>query len=86
MENPQSVSFAAFESACTRIERTNKRLFVLCIALLIVLIATNVGWIYYETQYETISYEQEVSQGADGNGSNIFVGGDLYGTDSKDDS
>lgn len=78
MENPQSIPFVAYESACTRIERTNKRLFILCILLLIALIATNSGWIYYESQFQVVeTTDTEVSQEADGNGRNFFVGGDF---------
>lgn len=75
------VSYIAFESACTRLERTNKRLFILCIILLGALIATNAGWLIYESQFQTVETTvQEVEQDADGDGSNTFIGGDVYGT------
>lgn len=72
-ESRQVVSFSAFESTCTRMERNNKRLFVLCIVLLIALLATNAAWIWYESQYETVSYEQEVQHDAEENGDNTFI-------------
>lgn len=75
----ETVPFVAFESVCTRLERNNRRLFIICIALLVALLATNIGWIAYEAQYQTVSYEQEVQQEATENGNNVFVGGDAYG-------
>lgn len=69
-------------------ERTIHRLWVLCIVLIIVLVASNLSWIIYESQFEY--YEetyQEVTQDADGGGYNKFVGGDYYDgeTDSQNE-
>ena len=36
-----------------RQERANRRLWIVCIILIIALVATNVAWIMYETQYKT---------------------------------
>lgn len=79
MENPKEVSFAVLESVCVRLERNNLRLFILCIVLLLALIATNAGWIWYESQYQVVSYEQEVTQSATDTGNNMFVCGDMDG-------
>ena len=35
-----------------RQERANRRLWIVCIILIIALVATNVAWIMYETQYK----------------------------------
>lgn len=78
-ENQKDVSFAAFESACTRLERANHRLFIVIILLLTALLATNAAWVYYESQFEDVYVQQEVDQEAKGNGDNTFVGGDFYG-------
>jgi hypothetical protein len=50
--------------------------------IFIALIATNVGWIYYEQQFIT----EEVTQDVDtGNGAAVVAGiGDIYGTDQAD--
>lgn len=77
-ENAHVVSYTAFESACSRLERSNRRVFVLCLILIAALIATNVGWVLYESQYQAVEVTQEVGQEADGDGSNQFVGGDFY--------
>ena len=73
-----TVSFVAFESACTRLERSNRRLFILCMILIVALIASNAGWVIYESQFQDVEVTQEVEQEAEGDGSNQFVGGDFY--------
>lgn len=84
-KSPESVPFIVFEATMSRMERQAKRLWVLLIGALIALVATNAAWIWYESQFETVSYEQEVQQDTEG-GNNTFVGGDMYGeTDGKNE-
>lgn len=81
MEDNKMISYLAFESMASRQERTIKRIWILCIALLIALVGSNIGWIWYENQFEEISVTQEVEATADGS-SNInlnTVGGDYNG-------
>ena len=60
-------------------ERTIKRLWVLVILLIVLLVATNGAWLWYESQWETVQETtQTVTQ--EGSGANQFVGGDYYGT------
>ena len=59
-------------------ERTIKRLWILAILLVVLLVGSNIAWIMYESQFEDVTVTQEVEQDAD-NGSNSFVGGDVYG-------
>lgn len=78
------VPFVVFESACTRLERTNKRLWITCIILISLLLFTNIGWIYYESQFETFE-ETTIEAEQDGEGVNIIGGGDVhYGTTGED--
>ena len=77
------------ESITTKLEITIKRLWILCILLLLSLIISNACWIWYENQWKyvdtTTEIEQEVTQ--EGSGSNTFIGGDSYGeTISEDDN
>ena len=61
-----------------RMERTNKRLFILVILLIVSLLATNAGWLFYSQQFDEeqtvteINAEQEASKG----GENYIIGGD----------
>ena len=65
------ISFIAFESATARQERTIKRLWILCIILIISLIGTNAGWIYYESSFEDVVVTQENAEGY-----NNYIGSD----------
>ena len=78
------IPFIAFESALARCERTIKRLIIVIIALIGLLVATNVLWTIYENQFEDVT--TTVTQELEGdNSSNSFIGGDYYG-ESKTDS
>ena len=75
------VPYIVHEADMARQERTIKRLWILCILLIALLVVTNAGWIWYESQFEdvvTTETYQDVTQDADGSGSNTFVGGDWY--------
>lgn len=83
MEEKQQISipYIAFESAQTRLEIINRRLCIICIILIIALIGTNAGWLYYESQFEDTVVEQEIDAQADGD-SDIdlqTIGGDYNG-------
>jgi len=63
----QNVSYIVFESAMARMERTVRRLWVVVILLIVLLVGSNLAWMVYESQYETIetteSYEVESENG-----------------------
>lgn len=82
------IPFIAFESATSRQERTIKRLWILCLVLIIALLGTNAGWLYYETSFDEVSVTQEIEATADGdNDLNLnTVGGDYYGGESKSEA
>lgn len=66
-------------------ERTIKRLWITIILLIVLLVASNGAWLWYESQFETITTTQEVEQTTEG-GDNTFVGRDLIGaTESEND-
>lgn len=77
-----------YEGAQARMERANKRLWIVIIILIAALLLTNVGWIVYESQFEVVEETTKVTQEND-NGYNNFIGNDgdiIYGEadDSKD--
>lgn len=64
------VSYLAFESATSRQERTIKRLWIMCLILIIALLGTNAGWIWYNSQWEvvettTVTQDLDASDGGD---------------------
>lgn len=63
-----------YEGEAIRMHQTNKRLFVLCVVLIIITFASNAGWMFYASQFETVQIEAE--QQADGDSTNYLIGGD----------
>lgn len=69
-------------------ERQVKRLFVLCVALVIALLASNIGWLVYESQFDKVVITQDGDVGGDGDIDLSGVGeGDIYNyAESKPDN
>ena len=83
-EDKNNVSYVVYEGTQARLERMNRRVWILCIILIIALLGTNAGWIYYESQFTVAS--QEVEQEVDtGEGDATVIGIGNYG-ESKADS
>lgn len=78
--NPVDVPYIVYESSLARMERHIKRLWIAVIIAVIALAVSNLAWLYYESQFETISYAQE---GEGINNVNLGEQGDLYGTESQ---
>ena len=71
---PENVPYIAHESSMARMERQIKRLWIAMIVAVCLLFASNVGWMIYESKFDTISYEQD---GEGINNVNIGEQGDL---------
>lgn len=54
-----SVPYVVHESEMTRAERRDKRQWIVIIVLIASLLASNIGWLIYESQFETIYWEQD---------------------------
>lgn len=65
------INYAAHEGMMARMERTIRRLWVLCIILILLLAGTNAAWIYYENSFEDVVVTQE-----NGDGCNNYIGED----------
>lgn len=82
--NEDKVPYIAYESTQARLERMNRRVWILCIILIIALIGTNAGWIYYESQFD---YYESVSQEVDtGEGDATVIGIGNYNGEGEADS
>lgn len=93
MENKDPIPFNAFEAVVARFDRVHLRDHVVIILLIILLLATNIAWVVYESQWQyvdTTTVTQEVDAKSDGEGNiNLnTVGGDYDGrkSESKTDS
>ena len=84
--NHQVVPYLAHESAMVRMERIIRRQWILIIIMIVVLLATNSAWLYYESQMEAVTVEQEAE--ADGKSTVILnnSGSIDYGSESKTDN
>lgn len=85
-KKPDTVSVYALDELSGSMHSANRRSFILNIILIVLLLASWIGFFVYESQFETVSTStmtQEVEQQADGDGSNNFVGGDYYGNSAE---
>lgn len=86
MNENQNVPYIMHEADMARMERANKRLWIVVIILIAALLGTNAAWIVYESQYQTVDTTiQDVQQEADNQSINNFIGGDSYGKPSEGD-
>lgn len=80
------IPYIAHESMMARMERITHRQWIVILVLILALVASNVGWIIYESQWEVVE-ETNVSQEAEtdnGDAVNRFVGGDASGESETD--
>ena len=75
------------ESTIAPLERTIKRLWILCILLIILLVGTNIGWLIYESQWSYVQASTKVEQEVD-EGYNNYIGnnGDIYNGEADSDN
>lgn len=76
----------ALDSQGARLERANKRSFILNVILIIMFLATNIGWLYYESQFETTQTQVIKAEQDSGNGGNNYIIGGDYGKTESDDN
>lgn len=82
--SPESVPYIVHEASMARMERQIKRLWIALIVLVAVLFATNIGWLVYESQFDTFEYSYDYEQ--DGQGTNIIGNGNdvINGAETED--
>ena len=86
MDSNAMIPYFAHEGEMARMERINKKLWILVLVLVLALICTNAGWVYYESQFQTETVRTEIQARQEGD-MNFVSGGDLtYGTNSQDRS
>lgn len=67
------------EGDMARIERANKRLWIVIIILIVALCGSNAAWVIYESQFEVIEETQIDAEQETEEGSNYVIGGDFNG-------
>lgn len=86
-EQTISVPYVVHESAMARAERQLKRLWGLIILLVVLLVGTNIAWLIYESQFETLETTEEyhIEQDAEnGNNNSIINGGEIVNGEADD--
>ena len=76
-QHAEPVPFIVHEGMMARAERTAKRLWITILLLIVLLVGTNAGWIWYQSQFEDIAISQENEDGYNnfiGNDGDIFNG------------
>lgn len=76
----ETISQYFFEGEMARAERHVKRWVIVWIITFATLILSNVGWLYYENQFQDVVTTQTVEQDSSDGGINKFEG-DFYGGD-----
>ena len=75
-----TIPFYVVESMLDRQGLTIKRLWIMCILLIILLVGTNAAWLWYESQWDYIETTESVEQDIEGEGDFTVIGiGDNYG-------
>lgn len=86
MDDTAVIPYYAHEGEMNRMERSNKRLWIVIIILIVALLGTNAGWLVYESQFVEETVEMTYSAEADEN-SNAVINGEgevtIYGGESK---
>lgn len=85
-DNLAVMPIAQHEKDQNRLMEIIKWLVAVVALLIVLLVGSNVGWLIYESQFQTVETVEEVIIDAqqDGSGVNIVGGGDVeYGTESQ---
>lgn len=71
---PLSVPFVVHESMMARAERSAKRMWILVLVLILLLVGSNVGWLVYKSQFETVETIEEYMVETDDGGHAVWNG------------
>ena len=84
-ENMATIPYFAHEGDMNRLERANKRMFILVMILIVALVGSNIAWIVYENQYEDVvtTITQDLDSG-DGGDAIIYDGVHINGESEAD--
>ena len=74
MDDKTQIPYIVYEAEMTRSERNFKRLWVVVIILISLLVTTNLCWLAYESQFETVESTEITQENADGY--NNYIGND----------
>lgn len=70
----REIPYVIVESMLTRLERTLTKLWIVILILIVLLVGSNIAWLYYESQFETTEITQDVDTGNGDNTTAIGIG------------
>lgn len=71
-EYTSMITAAQHEKEMTRMETANRRWFIAFMVVLVMLFASNLAWVIYESQFQDVVITQDGY--SEGNGTNVFNG------------
>lgn len=69
--------FLPYESAVSALERTVRRLWILCIIIVVLLVGTNAYWIYNWSQYDAVATDTMITQDLKSGNESDITNGDV---------
>ena len=84
MDDKTQIPYIVYEAEMTRSERNFKRLWVVVIILISLLVTTNLCWLAYESQFETVESTEITQENADGYNNYIGNDGDITNGEASD--
>lgn len=75
--------FAWHEGDMARMERANKRLWIVIIILIVALCGSNAAWIIYESQFEVVEETTQIEAEQETTKGNNYVVGGNYNAETK---
>lgn len=87
---PASVPYVVHESTMARAERQIKSLVLVIVLLIVLLVGSNAGWLWYNSQFETVeetatTETYTVKQDTEsGNNNSIINGGEVVNGEAND--
>lgn len=86
MDN-KDVPYIVHEGDMARMERSNRRLWIVILVLIVIVIVSNIAWLCYENSMEDVTTTNEVTQELDTNGGgDAMINGDVSIGKSKENS
>lgn len=76
MEEQITVPYIAYESAMARAERQHRRLWIALIVVIVLMVLSNLAWLYVWNSYEYVSDTSEVVVDSGGGGNANYIGND----------
>jgi flagellar basal body-associated protein FliL len=83
----KDVPYIVHEGDMARMERSNRRLWIIILVLIVLLVGSNIAWLCYENSMEEVSTTNEVTQELDtSDGGDAMINGDVNIGESKKNS